>query len=185
MQRTLNFDSLRPVIARYSPPAIVFHWLVALLIAIAYAMVITKGYLPKGSAPRALTMRIHEWAGVLVFVVAVPRLLWRLLMGAPTALPGQSWLVRAGAIFIHLLLYLFIFAQPILGYLTLNASGHTLDLWGISLPQFLAASQETRRTLKDFHETLGNAFYWVIGLHALAALWHHYVRRDDTLRRML
>jgi cytochrome b561 len=174
-------------IGRYAPAAIFFHWAVALLIVIAYAAVITKGYLPKGSAPRALSMTIHEWAGTLALLLAVPRLLWRLIKGAPASLPGQGWLVRAGSAVVHLLLYLFMFAQPILGYLTLNAGGHVLTVPGldIALPQFIAQDDATRRSIKDIHETLGNAFYWVIGLHALAALWHHYFRRDDTLRRML
>lgn len=172
---------------RYAPPAIFFHWTIALLIVIAYAAVITKGYLPKGSAPRALSMTIHEWAGVMVLVLAVPRLLWRLIKGAPGPLPGQGWLVRALSAAVHLLLYLFLFAQPVLGYLALNAGGHVLTIPGldIALPQFIGQDDEARRSIKEIHETLGSAFYWVIGLHALAALWHHYFRRDDTLRRML
>lgn len=172
---------------RYAPPAIFFHWVIALLIVIAYAAVITKGYLPKGSAPRALSMTIHEWAGVAVLVLAVPRLLWRLIKGAPRPLLGRGWLVRALSSAVHLLLYLFLFAQPVLGYLTLNAGGHALTIPGldIALPQFIGKDVEVRRSIKEIHETLGNAFYWVIGLHALAALWHHYFRRDDTLRRML
>ncbi|AJE98763.1 cytochrome b [Pandoraea apista] len=172
---------------RYAPPALFFHWAVALLIVIAYAAVIAKGYLPKGSAQRALSMTIHEWAGVMVLVLAVPRLLWRLIKGAPGPLPGQGWLVRASSGAVHLLLYLFLFAQPVLGYLTLNAGGHALMIPGldIALPQFIGKDAELRRSIKDIHETIGNAFYWVIGLHALAALWHHYFRRDDTLRRML
>lgn len=190
MDNAIKFRSpgspLSPV-GRYAPPAIFFHWAIALLIVIAYAAVITKGYLPKGSAPRALSMAIHEWAGTLALLLAVPRLLWRLVKGAPAALPGQSWMVRAGSAVVHLLLYLFIFAQPVLGYLTLNAGGHVLTIPGldVALPQFIAQDDAARRAIKDIHETVGNAFYWVIGLHALAALWHHYFRRDDTLRRML
>lgn len=190
MAKAIKFQSLDSPLSsvqRYAPPAIFFHWLVALLIVIAYAAVITKGYLPKGSAPRALSMTIHEWVGIAVLVIAVPRLLWRLIKGAPGPLPGQGWLVRAGSSLVHLLLYLFIFAQPVLGYLTLNAGGHVLTIPGldIALPQFIGKDDEMRRSIKEIHETLGSAFYWVIGLHALAALWHHYFRRDDTLRRML
>jgi len=190
MAKAIKFHSLDSPLSsvqRYTPPAIFFHWLVALLIVIAYAAVITKGYLPKGSAPRALSMTIHEWAGIAVLIVAVPRLLWRLIKGSPGPLSGQGWLVRMGSSLVHLLLYLFIFAQPVLGYLTLNAGGHVLTIPGldIALPQFIGKDDEMRRSIKEIHETLGSAFYWVIGLHALAALWHHYFRRDDTLRRML
>ncbi|VVE18721.1 cytochrome B [Pandoraea capi] len=190
MAKAIKFNSLGPSlmsVERYAPPAIFFHWAIALLIVVAYAAVITKGYLPKGSAPRALAMTIHEWAGIAVLVLAVPRLLWRLVKGAPAALPGQGWLVRVGSSLVHLLLYAFLFAQPVLGYLTLNAGGHVLTIPGldIALPQFVGKDVELRRSIKEIHETLGSAFYWVIGLHALAALWHHYFRRDDTLRRMM
>jgi len=193
MDKAIQSDPSRRSIAalapfeRYTPPAIFFHWAIALLIVVAYAAVIAKGYLPRGSAPRALSMVIHEWAGVTALVLAVPRLVWRVVKGAPPALPGQGWLVRAGSAVVHLALYLFIFAQPILGYLTLNAGGHVLTIPGldIALPQFIDKDVETRRSIKEIHETIGTAFYWVIGLHALAALWHHYFRRDNTLRRML
>ncbi|VVE14999.1 Cytochrome b561 [Pandoraea pneumonica] len=193
MDKAIKSDPARRSLAaltpleRYTPPAIFFHWAVALLIVIAYAAVITKGYLPRGSAPRALSMVIHEWAGVLALVLAVPRLLWRVVKGAPPAPPDQAWFVRTGSSLVHLLLYVFMFAQPVLGYLTLNAGGHVLTIPGldIALPQFIGQDDATRRSIKDIHETIGNAFYWVIGLHALAALWHHYFRRDDTLRRMM
>ncbi|BDD91305.1 cytochrome b [Pandoraea sp. XJJ-1] len=190
MDNTIKFrsrgSSLLPG-ERYAPTSVFFHWVIALLIVIAYAAVIIKGYLPRGSAPRALSLTIHEWAALAVLVLAVPRLLIRLIKGAPAALPGQAWWARAGSSAAHLLLYLFMFAQPVLGYLTLNAQGHPLTIPGldIALPQFIAKDEQTGRSIKEIHETIGNAFYWVIGFHALAALWHHYFRRDDTLRRML
>ena len=56
---------------------------------------------------------------------------------------------------------------------------------GIALPALLAENEDLAHTLEDLHGSIGEAFYWVIGLHVLAALWHHFGRRDDTLRRML
>lgn len=186
MDSTLKFTSRRQALARYAPPAIFFHWAIACLIALAYAMVITRGYLPRTSPARPWIMNIHEWAGTLVITLAVPRLLWRLIKGAPPALPDLTWWQRLLSSVVHLLLYLFFFAQPILGYLIINASGHGLRIApGIQTPQFIGADKAMHHTLVTFHVTLGTAFYWVIGLHALAALWHHYFRRDDTLRRML
>ncbi len=55
----------------------------------------------------------------------------------------------------------------------------------LALPSPFAVNREVALSLKGLHVWLGNAFYWVIGLHVLAALWHHLIRRDDTLRRML
>lgn len=170
--------------SRYSGPAIFFHWAVFLLVAAAYAAIELKGFTPRGSAARALAMGAHEWAGVLVLVLAVPRLLWRLVRGAPAPEPGPRWMqLLAGAM--HLLLYLFIFIQPLLGLLTLAAAGHPLAVPGTGLELALAAPDDgLKRLFKDLHETIGTAFYAVIGLHAVAALFHHYMLGDNTLRRM-
>ena len=55
----------------------------------------------------------------------------------------------------------------------------------LALPALLPENEALAHTLEDLHGTIGEAFYWVIGLHVVAALYHHWVRRDDTLRRML
>ena len=47
------------------------------------------------------------------------------------------------------------------------------------------ADPAAREVVEELHESLGEIFYWVIGLHVAAALWHHLVKRDNTLRRML
>ncbi|QYY30822.1 MULTISPECIES: cytochrome b [Cupriavidus] len=172
-------------VRRYDGLAIFFHWAVFLLIAAAYAAIELKGFAGKGSPARSLAMAAHEWTGLLVLVLAVPRLLWRLVRGAPPAEPGSRWMHLAGEA-MHWVLYLFIFAQPILGLLTLNAGGHVLTLPGLGLqiPAWVGPDDALKDQLEEIHETLGNAFYLVIGLHAMAALFHHYMLGDNTLRRM-
>jgi len=170
---------------RYSGAAVFFHWAVFLLVAVAYAAIELKGFTARGSAARMAAMTAHEWAGMLVLALAVPRLLWRLLGGAPAPEPGPRWMRLAGAA-AHVALYLFILAQPLLGLLTVNAAGHLLALPvpGLEVPALVAPDPALKDTLKSIHETLGTAFYTVIGLHALAALFHHYMLGDDTLRSM-
>lgn len=170
---------------RYDGLAIFFHWTVFLLVAVAYAAIELKGFAGKGTPARSLAMATHEWAGALVLVLAVPRLLWRLVHGAPTAEPGPRWMHWAGEA-MHWVLYLYIVAQPILGLLALNAGGHLLALpaLGIEIPALVGPDQALKNQVKEIHETLGTAFYLVIGLHAMAALFHHYMLGDNTLRRM-
>ncbi|NOV22928.1 cytochrome b [Cupriavidus necator] len=170
---------------RYDRLAVSFHWIVFGLVALAYAAIELKGNFAKGTPPRALAMAVHEWAGALVLVLAVPRLLWRLVHGAPVPEPGARWMQRAGAA-MHWVLYLFILAQPLLGLLAMNAGGHLLSLpaLGLEVPALVAADPALKDTVKELHETLGTAFYLVIGLHAMAALFHHYMLGDHTLRRM-
>jgi len=169
----------------YNRPAILFHWAIFLLVAVAYAAMELKGFFPKGSASRALTMTVHGWAGILVLVLAVPRVLWRLIGGAPPAEPGYAVMRLLGGA-MHGLLYLYIFVQPLLGLLALNAAGHLLELpaLGLTVPALMAPDAALKGAIKEVHETIGTAFYLVIGLHAMAALFHHYMLGDNTLRRM-
>jgi len=170
---------------RYDRLAVCFHWAVFLLVALAYSAIELKGSFAKGTPPRALAMTVHEWAGALVLVLAVPRLVWRLVRGAPAPEPGARWMQLAGEA-MHWVLYLYILAQPLLGLLAMNAGGHLLALpsLGLEVPAMVAADPALKDTVREVHETLGTAFYLVIGLHAMASLFHHYMLGDNTLRRM-
>ncbi len=81
-------------------------------------------------------------------------------------------------------LYGLMLVTPVLGYLLLNAEGTSPALGGWALPSLIAAQETLGDGLKEWHESIAVAGYWLIGLHALAALYHHYVRHDDTLLRM-
>lgn len=74
---------------------------------------------------------------------------------------------------------------PILGVLAQAYGGKTWFLLGWQVPQWVTPNDEARAYLKQAHELIANLGYFVIGAHALAALYHHYIRRDDTLRRMM
>ncbi|ABB12287.1 cytochrome b [Burkholderia lata] len=167
---------------RYSSPAIFFHWAVFLLVALAYLAIEIRG--PKGSDSRVFWMNVHLTAGTLVLVLSVLRVLWRAVSRVPEAIP-QATLLRWLSKLAHVALYVFIIAQPLLGIMMINLGGKpvSLDWLGISFTLF-GPDKALRPTIKEAHELIGNAFYFVIGLHALAALYHHFIRRDDVLRRM-
>ncbi|SDC17752.1 cytochrome b [Paraburkholderia lycopersici] len=168
---------------RYAKPAIFFHWAIFLLVALAYLAIEVRG--PKGTDSRVFWSNVHFWAGSLVLTLAVPRLLWRLWHGAPADIDSNALLSFLSRL-VHLALYLFIFVQPLLGILTVNTGGHPVTLTGIDLQITLVGPDPVaRKFIKDAHELIGNLFYWVIGLHALAAIGHHVVFRDNTLRRMV
>ncbi|WP_144109084.1 cytochrome b [Paraburkholderia sp. BCC1886] len=167
---------------RYTRPAILFHWLIFLLIALAYLAIEIRG--PKGTDSRAFWSSVHFWAGTLVLSLSVLRLLWRLWAGAPEEIDHNrllAFLARAA----HLALYVFMFAQPLLGILMINTGGHPVTLAWLNVQYTLVGADAIARpVLKNAHVWLGNAFYWVIGLHALAAIVHHVLFKDRTLRRM-
>ncbi|WP_322081615.1 cytochrome b [Burkholderia sp. BCC1972] len=167
---------------RYSSPAIFFHWAIFVLVALAYLAIEIRG--PKGSDSRVFWMNVHLTAGTFVLVLSVLRVLWRAVSRVPEAIP-QALLLRWLSRLAHLALYVFIIAQPLLGIMMINLGGKpvSLDWLGVSFTLF-GPDKALRPTIKEAHELIGNAFYFVIGLHALAALYHHFIRRDDVLRRM-
>lgn len=168
---------------RYSKPAIILHWAIFLLVALAYVAIEVRG--PKGSDSRAFWNAIHFWAGSLVLTLAFLRLFWRLWKGVPSEVESMRIQVFLARI-THLALYLFIFFQPLLGILMVNTGGNPVPLAGIGVGiRLVDADPIARPLLKEAHELIGNLFYWVIGLHALAAIGHHVLLRDRTLRRML
>ncbi|MFC5577922.1 cytochrome b [Lysobacter niabensis] len=134
-------------------------------------------------ASRTAGSQWHALAG-LALLLFVPRLLARL--AAPRAPVSTSALETWSARLVHVALLLFVVVQPLLGVLMVWAEGEALPVpftaW--QLPPLIALGKAWAETLEDLHETVGNLFYAVIALHALAALWHQYIRRDGVLRRM-
>lgn len=174
-----------PSFERYDAMAIAFHWLMFLLIAVAYATIELRDFSDKGTLARMVLMESHKWSGALVLVLAVPRLLWRLFNGAPAPEPGPRWGHRLASL-MHGALYLFLIAQPLIGIVMMNAAGRMLvvPILGIEIPAIVAPSEALNDAAGDAHELIGNAFYLIIGLHAMAALFRHYMLGDNTMRRM-
>jgi cytochrome b561 len=87
----------------------------------------------------------------------------------------------------HFALYAFLFVQPVLGLITLQVGGKPVSLFGFTVvPSFMSTpDRDLSHQFEKIHGTIGTIFYWVIGLHILAALWHHFIRKDNTLRRMI
>ena len=171
----------------YRPGLRRLHWLVALLVLAVYLLIEQRGIFPRGSGGRAAMMQGHFWVGLAILALA----LWRIALRAGAAIPPITPPLPAWQAFpaklLHLALYLFLVAMPLLGLATAWSDGKTLLLpfTAIALPSLLPVNPTLAHTLEEWHGTIGEAFYWVIGAHVLAALWHHFVRRDDTLRRML
>jgi len=170
---------------RYGALAIALHWLIVLQLIGVYACINLVDVFPEHSDPQRLLKTWHFLLGLTVLAVALVRLLNRLSAPSPELLRTtprwQWWLANA----VHVALYVFLLVMPLLGWLTLSAEGHPISLFGIVLPGLIAADDGWAHTLKDLHETIGVVGYYLIGLHAGAALLHHFFVRDGTLARML
>ncbi|EIL91508.1 cytochrome b [Rhodanobacter spathiphylli] len=172
---------------RYAAAVRRMHWTVFVLVLLAYVCINLFGQFPKGSAARGNILAAHYTAGLAVLLLVLPRLLLRLRHGRPSILPPPPrWTELLGKV-THVSLYLFLLIQPILGIITLQIGGKPVTLFGLTLlPSFVdLPNRVLSHQLEDIHGTIGTIFYYVIGLHILAALWHHFGRRDSTLKRML
>ena len=85
----------------------------------------------------------------------------------------------------HAALYALMIGMPLLGWLVLSAEGDPIPFFGLQLPPLIGPNEGLEETIKEIHETFGTVGYFLIGLHAAAALFHHYFVRDNTLKRML
>lgn len=170
---------------RYHPLSIGAHWLTLLLLIAVYGLIELRDVYPKGSDPRAAMEAWHYTLGMTVFGLVFIRLALSAVFRAPPIAPRPPKWQRSLAKPMHWVLYGFLLVMPLLGWLTVSANGRPLPFFGWELPALIGPNKALGRNIKEVHETIGVLGYYLIGLHALAALFHHYFMRDDTLQRML
>ena len=169
---------------RFHPLSISAHWLTVLLLVAVYALIELHGAFPKGSEARELTKLWHEMLGLTVFALVFVRLTLRAIYPAPAIQPlPPRWQERAARA-IHITLYAFLIIMPLLGWLLLSAKGKSVPFFGFEPPTLIGPDKALGHSLEDIHEAIGTVGYFLIGGHAAAALWHHYLMRDDTLHHM-
>ena len=169
---------------RYHPVSIFLHWFVLLLIIAALITIELKGQFPKGSEARDLCKSIHGVFGQLIFLAMALRLILRFTYGVPKPTnPKKVFISLAQTM--HWLMYALLLISPIFGILYFQYGGKEINFFGLVWPQLVTPNPEMKKFVEEIHEFLGNTLYFLISAHALAALWQHYVMKDDTLRRML
>lgn len=161
------------------------HWFMLLLLAAVYACIELRELFPKGSDLREGLKTWHFMLGLTVLILAVLRLAVRLTGTLPRAAPGPPGWQKLLAKLMHYALYGFMIAMPLAGWLMLSAAGKNIPFFGLQWPALMGESNNIAEFIKEIHETGGTLGYFLIAFHAAAALIHHYLLRDDTLRRML
>jgi len=170
---------------RYNKMTISLHWLMFVLMIAVYAFIELREIFPKGSDPRETMKAIHFMLGLLVFALVLPRIIVRFVGTTPAIEPEPPAWQHTAAKLAHLALYLFMIIMPLLGWLVLSAAGKPIPFFGLQLPALIEKNKELGKLLKEIHETIGEIGYYLIGLHVIAALFHHYFQHDNTLTRML
>jgi cytochrome b561 len=168
---------------RYSRPLILLHWAMFLLIAVAYGLAEWRDFVPKGDPFRDTLMHLHRSLGLLVFALVFIRLALR--GSSPPIVPSPpAWQEHLSRL-VHWALYAVMLILPVTGYLMSNAADKSVLFFGATMPALIGPDQGLRSFFHETHEVIANLGYGLIGLHAAASLWHHYVQRDNALRRML
>jgi len=169
--------------SNYSSPQIAIHWLVVLLVVGAYCAMEFRGFAPRSYRPYFNI--VHVSCGISVLVLMVTRLLLRLKHAAPPITPKPSAMMTGLAHLGHLAIYLLFIALPLLGLLMMYNRGGPWIAFGLPMPHAAEANFDLVDTLKEYHELLATLGYFIVGLHAAAALLHHYIFKDNTLLRMM
>jgi len=167
----------------YHPLSIFLHWFVFLLVIAAFITIELKGQFPKGSEPRELCKTIHGVIGQLIFITMIIRLSVRMFYGVPSP-TNRKRILNTFAKAMHWSMYALLLISPIFGILYFQYGGKEIHFFGLVWPQLVTPNPEMKKLVEGIHELLGNSLYFLIGIHALAGLWQHYVLKDDTLRRM-
>lgn len=161
------------------------HWLMALLIVAMLAVGLSLPRLAPGPLANVL-YEVHKSTGMLVLALALLRLAIRLRRGAPPLDPGLPRWQRLAAGASHAALYLLLIAMPLVGWAATSACCRPVAfLWTVPVTLPVPAGDAVAKPLFALHLALGLTLIAVVAVHVAAALHHHFVRRDDTLRRML
>ena len=173
--------------ARYTGVARLLHWITALGILIVAVLGIWIGFFdPKPDAFKYRLYNIHESIGITLLVITLIRLAWRIGHKPPPitpALPAPMALVAHAT---HYGIYALLIAMPVVGFLGTNAWGFPLSWFGlIPLPDPIGSNEALAPVFSTIHFWMALALGGLLGAHVGGALFHHFIRRDDTLKRMI
>lgn len=172
--------------SRYSQASIALHWLMLIVIAAAYACIELRVLFERGTPERKLFSSLHVSLGLTVLALVIARIVARLRQPAPPIVPTPPGWQRGAAKLSHLLLYALMIGMPIAGWVLLSLRGTPITWFGlVELPALMAEHKDTAKLVREWHGLAGRIGYGLIALHALGAIYHHRVLRDNTLRRMM
>ena len=177
--------NIKNTIERYGALSMLLHWTMAAMIIGLLSLGLYMTSLPDGDS-KWEWYGLHKSIGMLVFVLAVLRLLWIKAHARPALPQNLRPLERVAAHTTHGLLYLAMFLLPFSGYLDSSAGGYHLAFFDLfDLPKVLPKNKDIEELMVLIHSSLAYGLIAVLLLHLVAVAKHHLILKDDTLRRML
>lgn len=172
--------------ARYSKPAIVLHWIIAILVIVMIGLGLFMTDVPKGSPDRAFYFNLHKSIGVTTALLVIARLFWRARNPPPpfpASMPG--WEVQASRIS-HALLYLCIIVMPLSGFAATQFTKYGVKYFGLfKIPPMGSENKVVYDLLQGVHGATASLLIALVVIHVLAAFKHLMIDRDKIFQRML
>lgn len=173
---------------RYGLVAILLHWSMAVLLIALIMLGIYMVALPDAgfNTAKIELILLHKQLGILALLLAAARMAWRSANTLPMLAAQIPALQQFAARFVHLLFYALMFALPATGWMMSSAAGIPVAFFGLfTLPDYIARDELLFHAFIKVHRWLAYSLILLLALHASAALAHHFLFRDDTLKRML
>lgn len=175
--------TLKNTTTRYGSIAKFLHWLIFILLL---CMVILGFYLE--SIPKAyqgLTYNTHKLTGLTILILMLVRAVWASMNIKPSLPYATQFWERVAERSVHLLLYAVVITMPIVGWIGASAGGKPPHLGSFNLLLPVTQSKELSKKAFFIHNSLAIFLIVLISVHVLAALYHHFLKRDDVLKRMM
>lgn len=176
---------IRNTTVRWGSVAQTFHWVIVILIITQFVLANMAEALPLGMAKLTVLAR-HKSVGITILGLAILRLVWRFLNPTPPLPDTLKPYERVLANVTHFLLYALLFVMPLTGWIMSSARSFPVSWFGlVQLPDLVSPNRPLYNAMVQTHGILAGLLVGVTTLHLLAALKHHFVLKDATLKRML
>lgn len=162
-----------------------FHWAIAILIISAWAIGYYAVDLQNNDPQKGLLYSLHKSIGMVVLMLAIIRVSWRTYNRPPPFSSTMNIVIKTAAHTVHYLLYAFMFIQPLTGWAMSSAAGHIPTFFGLFyFPALVPVNFEKASEYMVWHNTAAMVLLTLFVLHVGGALFHHFILKDNTLRRM-
>ena len=162
------------------------HWFVFVLLTAQFLFIWQYNISFKGSPEKLHYMLLHKSVGITVLIFGIVFIIWRIINKQPLPPETQPGWKRIAAKIVHNSLLILIVIMPVLGYLLSCAAGRAVSFFGLfTLPSLIPENKNLTSILDFAHEKLGFLILILVGIHVLAAFHHHFILKDNILKRML
>ncbi|WP_051224621.1 cytochrome b [Paraburkholderia phenoliruptrix] len=167
----------------YDRLSVTLHWLTAALVLTQFVLAQVWGFTPRPT--RHVLIVAHMSFGIVLTGVLVVRIVWRLSPGHQKPVAKAGWVERAAET-VHFALYVLLVCEAALGFILRWSGNESMSFFGLQIPPpFSPFGKPAHRSLGELHDWTGWTIIVLAACHAAAALFHHFVVRDDVLTRML